>query len=457
MLRRIAGKRFAKPSGSLARFINYQSQYAQAYQIPRRTWPKKLAITLGVLSVGLGAGYYFYWPKHTFPTTVAAILRKGLWAESDKGEFDFQLALKYYLAALDECHEQNVSRLSDEYTGIQLKIAEMYERMNMTENSLSIYSEISAAYMIALTSHGIPEDRRPHIIQKDLRLVIKMAELHKGDPAITKAMLMTHLMVAQEEVAKRSGKLGERILHQQNYNSAANPEQFEDQGDSSFAATSSDSEIVLTNADETITAYKNPQAWLPFRDELFNARDLFVAICLSLGDIEMAVRSKLISTEWMILAECDLPEILMATCNLGSLMYLLAERSESQEAILRKLQTEKRPEFSVLELAEAVKNRAYTLGEAKKCYTSVLANAKMIPTNERYNTLDEAIGLATYGLGVIHLHAGEYAEARQMLRQARLRAKGSGFDSLVQEAEQELAKVDEEEAKEMVQPETALA
>lgn len=69
-----------------------------------------------------GYAYYMWWPKHTFPSSVAKILRKGLWAESDRGEHDYQLALKYYLEALEHCKEIGMDPLCDEYTGVQLKI-----------------------------------------------------------------------------------------------------------------------------------------------------------------------------------------------------------------------------------------------------------------------------------------------------------------------------------------------
>ena len=80
------------------RFSQYN--YTNPYPSPnvnKTSWVKKLFYVTAGLGVITGYAYYMWWPKHTFPSSIAKILRKGLWAESDKGEFDYQLALKHYL------------------------------------------------------------------------------------------------------------------------------------------------------------------------------------------------------------------------------------------------------------------------------------------------------------------------------------------------------------------------
>ena len=106
-----------------------------------------------------------WWPKHTFPSSIAKFLRKGLWAESDRGEFDYQLALKYYLQALEHANEIGLDPLSDEYTGIQLKIGEMFERLNMLTDAAYIYNEIATLYLTVLTA---PRDSQR---DKELKIV----------------------------------------------------------------------------------------------------------------------------------------------------------------------------------------------------------------------------------------------------------------------------------------------
>ena len=57
------------------------------------------------------------------------------------------MALKYYLEALAKCDELGMDKLLDEYTGIQLKIGEMFERLNMMEDAAFIYNEIATLYL----------------------------------------------------------------------------------------------------------------------------------------------------------------------------------------------------------------------------------------------------------------------------------------------------------------------
>ena len=96
-----------------------------------QTWLYTLS---GITAVSVGL-WWLYWPHHTFPTSVAKILRQALWQESDKMEHDYQAALKFYLEAINECDRLSLDPISDEYTGIQLKIAEMYEKLGMFEEA----------------------------------------------------------------------------------------------------------------------------------------------------------------------------------------------------------------------------------------------------------------------------------------------------------------------------------
>ena len=124
----------------------YYNNGYNSYQPPKTPFYQKFLYFIAFGTISGGVAYYLWWPKHTFPSSVAKILRKGLHAESDKGDCDFQLALKYYIQALQECDSLEMDKLSDEYTGIQLKIAEMFERMHMFIVPAFIYNEFSLLY-----------------------------------------------------------------------------------------------------------------------------------------------------------------------------------------------------------------------------------------------------------------------------------------------------------------------
>ncbi|CDR40798.1 CYFA0S05e04610g1_1 [Cyberlindnera fabianii] len=434
------------PSITIARSLATRNprrppQHFAAYR-PRYYWTKVMLSVLGGLGVVSGGLWYFYWPHHTFSTEVAKILRKGLWAESERGGYDYTKALEYYIEALEQAQNQGLEPLCDEYTGIQLKIAEMYEKLSMNQDALMLYSEISAAYLDALTKPGnVPEKLRPHLIQKDLRVVIKSVELNSQNAQMCKMLLLTHLLVAQEEVAKRSATAANLITRDHPHQGIQGEREaghIEVDGSHSEPQLMTAENIHTSpSGDGVIELEHNREAWEPFADELFNARDLFVAICLATGDIASAARAKTATTEWMIHADRHPGEILMSQTNLGSIMYLNAEAFEDKVARGKK---EGNVPADEMNYNEKAKDQSLTL--AIKCYQSVLDSAKKFPANLRQDDrLEESIALSTYGLGVIKLHVGELAPAKNLLRESRLRAKGAGFEDLVVQAEVELEKV----------------
>jgi len=283
-----------------------------------------------------------WWPKHTFPSSVAKILRKGLWAESDRGEHDYQLALKYYLEALEHCKEIGMDPLCDEYTGVQLKIGEMFERLGMMSDAAFVYNEIATLYLSVLTAKPIDSkdsirlisrDLRRHLIQKDLRIAIKLVELNKNNPALCKAILVTHLIIAQDEVNKLGGSAGKLNLV-----TKLNPDEKDKQEPNKFTATLDNDSILINDESgkEIASIKKTPEVWEPFTDEFFNAMDLLSAICISTGDLAMASKVKIAMTESMLLADVEHGKMLLSQCNLGSLLYMQAEELEAQEIAMKK-------------------------------------------------------------------------------------------------------------------------
>lgn len=251
-----------------------------------------LVLTGGLLSAAIAFKYYTW---HNYPPEVAAKLRKGLRAEIDGGgpkKPDYKLALQYYLEALEEADKTNINPLSDEYTGLQIKIAEMYEKLYMDNEARALYRELGTSYIQALADGTkIDERLRPHLIQRDLRVALKTAMYESSvNPNIAKMGLLVHFMMAQKEVASKDPDAAKLIQSERNR-----------------------SEINLSiPIDEAGKGIKKSDAWQPFRDELFSARDMFVALCLATGDIGLALQTKLATTEWMTAAGCDIGDILMS-------------------------------------------------------------------------------------------------------------------------------------------------
>lgn len=474
---------------------NYNTNKTYAnYNPPKTSLAKKFLYATVGFALFTGYAYYMWWPKHTFPSSVAKILRKGLWAESDKGEFDYQLALKYYLEALEHCKEIGVDSLSDEYTGIQLKIAEMFERLNMLNDAAFVYNEIATMYLSVLTakngSSGADDnadagagasgvagsdkyknrikgrEHRRHLIQKDLRIAIKLVELNSGNPQLCKAILVTHLVIAQDEVNKLLGDRNELKLI------TSAPEVGGGAGAQNYTAVLDNDAILINDQQgkEIARIKKRPEVWEPFTDEFFNAMDLLSAICINTGDLAMASKVKIVMTENMLLADVAPSKMLLSQCNLGSLLYMQAEELEAREIAMKrqfanvagvdyeqikksqdlventKVQEklkEKIPAADQAEFDKIATTRDVCLKLATKSYDAVLQFAKSIPPEivKEHNEINETVALATYGLGVINLHMSEYDKAERLLRESRVRSKACDYEYLIPEIERELGKL----------------
>ncbi|KAG2731047.1 hypothetical protein G9P44_006196 [Scheffersomyces stipitis] len=450
----------------------YSYQYNQPYNAGTTIWRKLLYVGVGFVAL-TGYGYYMFWPKHTFPKSVAAILRKGLWAESEKGENDYQLALKYYLEALEHCNEIGMDTLSDEYTGIQLKVGEMFERLNMPQDAAFVYNEIATLYLMVLTATPESEqgrrindrEHRRHLIQKDLRIATKLVELNRDNPQLCRAILITHLIIAQDEVRKQSPSSASQLAK------LTSPDEVHTTDN--YKATVHDDSIVIRNGDVVTSFKKSPELWEPFAEEYFNAMDLLGAFCISLGDLSMASKVKISMTESMLLADVEPHKILLSQCNLGSLLYLQAEEFQAQEIAWRRKfsqqsgieyekikseellnnlsnseQVQKELEKAIpaadkIKYEESIASKDKCLQLSIKSYESVLEFAKGLPQEiVKGNTaVGEGVALATYGLGVVYLHLSQYDKAERLLRESRVRSKNCGYDELITQIERELNKL----------------
>lgn len=350
-------------------------------------------------------------------------MREGLWAEQHSPP-DYKAALLSYLAALEQADIVNLPPLSDEYTGLQLKIAEMYEKLGMIEEARLMYRELGTAYIQALTEGNgtekkkMPDRLRSHMIQRDLRVALKTAYLEShSNPNMAKMGLMVHFMMAQEEVARRNPEMAKLIRGSTDINKSSDGQGF---------TLSFDIEPKANVID----------AWSPFREELFSARDMYVALCVATGDIGHAIQTKLVSTEWMAVCGFDAGETLMSFYNVGSMLYLQAEDFEVMDHKGTTM-TPGSTSTTTQEMAET------SLKTAQSCFTMILELIAGLPSKRRREgDVDQVQALATYGLGVIALHKGDLEKASELLRESRLRAKGCEYEDLVVNSEMELEKVD---------------
>lgn len=490
----------------LTQFQNQQRRSIQTYFPPARPKPYRWMILGGIGLVALSVLYKWYY-RHNYPAEVAAKLRKALKAELKTENPDYKVALQFYLEALEEADALQMDPVSDEYTGLQVKIAEMYEKLGMDEDARLLYRELGTAYVQALAGRGIPASLRPHIIQRQLRVALKTAMFEsKTNPNFAKMGLLVHFLIAQKEIVARDPSLKDIIegdpklgpeanqerrainvteLLQEDMQRMKNEEQEGKKGGFFSSLTSSFSSSSSSSSAAPSTSHS--EAWEPFRDELFSARDMFVALCIATGDIGVALKTKLTTTEWMAVAGCDIGEILMSFYNVASIFYLQSEELElmheralqmqNQAAEGNKLDNAAKPSAPIAISAPVptpgqgqgqgqvqgqgtpikplvmpqLHNPHHTheelaqeaINNAKTCYEVILKVVDDLPGHARRDTrVAEAHALSIYGLGVIALHKSQLDKAQELLRESRLRAKGCGFEDLVVNSELELKKLD---------------
>lgn len=122
---------------------------------------------------------YLWQPWNPYSNEVSKELRKGLWEERDGNE-DYLNALKYYLKAMKVAKEnEHMDQLSMQYTGIVLKVAEMYQNLKMTDNLTATYYNLST-FIFENLIHGTIKDDNPEkelLIDRDLIVITRWAML----------------------------------------------------------------------------------------------------------------------------------------------------------------------------------------------------------------------------------------------------------------------------------------
>ncbi|CAI5137738.1 ANL_HP_G0117790.mRNA.1.CDS.1 [Saccharomyces cerevisiae] len=189
------------------RFKFYSTLKEQSFwRIPfkRRSKLQKWVLSTGIVSFIAFNIWWVYWPHHTFPKPVAKILRKGLHSEIKKEGANYQKSLEYYLEALEECKAENVDLLSDEYTGIEIKIGEMYEKLHMYNDATALYGDMLKKFYNELSKTTDKSTKRKFfLLKRDLQILVRFNEINK-DSETNATLLIMHLLLAQREFLENS-------------------------------------------------------------------------------------------------------------------------------------------------------------------------------------------------------------------------------------------------------------
>lgn len=397
---------------------------------------RTIVLLLAILS---GCAAWLAYPRHTFSPEVATTLRKALKAESESfGGQNLPEAVKYYVEALVEAEAQGLSPLTDEYTGIQLKLAEIYELMENQGAANDVYMDICKTYMDALVNNKVSAEARPHCIHKALRVALKLTHHSKEQnwPSVA-PNLEKVIDVAQSEVVSRCPKASDLMM-------------VADVGAVDWKKHKAEMHKARAVA-ASMRASGDFDMWMPFKDELIAAREMLTTIKLAVAKTDEALCDKETTILIMRASGCPPPSILLTTANLASMLYQKAERAEelayltTQNKFDKETMAELVPDAGGPISADEIKHRStLILKQSEKLYQQLLKSVipAMDPEERRTRDVEEAQALCTYGLGVISIKTGELDKASGLLRETRARAMESGFDDMVLAADGELTKVD---------------
>lgn len=417
----------------------------------KRTWPRVLGVTLLLAGSYLGWKWYTH---HNYPLEVAQKLKEGLMAELNGSGYrqpDNKKALMFYIEALHIADKLEMSPLSDEYTGIQFKIADMYARLGYFDEAMWMYTEVCGVYLSALERNAFEAQSRVHAIKRVLMIATTMALYMEDRPQIARLSLLPSLVAAEKELARNSPEIVE-----------------------AFKGKPSDPSLVYQQfkdglaPNNSLTGY-----WPEFRDQLFALREVYTASSIAVGDYYNALLTKLRTTELQLTSGANVGDMLLSTTNIASLLYLqgsfeqvttkdMKESGEnpSQDTIIdRKTDLEGvgagnlpgvpskeklyHPVPASLVADPKLTGPDAYFAAARAQYQFVLDRISKLGIWQRRGPfVSEAQAIATYGLGVVACHYGEWAKAEEYLREARLRARGLEVESLMDSAQSELSKIE---------------
>lgn len=352
-------------------------------------------------------GYWKYITHHNYPPTVADLLKEGLMATINGGgprKPDYSKAFVKYVEALQEADRLGMDPLSDEYTGIQIIIAESYERLNLLPEAASMYSEVANTYLIALTKGDVPASQRDRIIARDLRVVLMAATLLSTNAESFKSafeLLRLHLVLATKEAASKS-------------------EELKAGGKATFDLQMLD-DFKTGQLPDTLLE----SCWGSYKHEIVAIRDLMAGMATARGEYAQALMVKTKTTEMMAVSGFSIGECLLSVANIASLLYL-------QSVNLK---------FSSPESKESELGAPQFLDMSEQFYKKIIETIDSLNVR-RKDLLHEAYVMSLYGSGVISATKGNWALASEQLNEARLRARGSEMESLMETCKGEISKID---------------
>ncbi|KAK9325230.1 hypothetical protein V1517DRAFT_270113 [Lipomyces orientalis] len=396
-------------------------------------WTRRRLALVGVLAI---AGMvYVMFPKHNYPKEVADLIRLGLKAERKDTPDNYERAISFYLSALEVAEHLDMSQTCDEYTGLQIKVGEILERLDAYESALLMYNNILDNGIVWLQE----DPRRAGTMSFDklvryLRVSVRAAEVAETIEQTSANLPMLGMWI--ETLQKRLPD---------NYSKLLPTHVMDIEQDRPIPLESYDFPQSPTTEEKRQFKHVDHD----IEDTLSLARDYYATLLIQNSRPGIGYQLKNENIKLMQIMDNPLPRILRTQVDIASAYFICYERATADES-----QIANQPDAPrYLQLAEAC------LKDALSRMTEIRASSDepLRYSEEDHQDLDIAQALAIYGLGVIEAKKTNYRAAMDLLKEARIRAMGSQYPELVDKIKEEWSIIMEHLNKDRVMDTDAIA
>lgn len=415
----------------------------------KRNWIIFKRVFLGISTFAM---VMIIWqPWNPYSKQVSRNLRKGLWSESEKEGKNYMIALKYYQKALDISNEEHMDQLDPKYTGIVLKIAEMYDNMEMRSEEREVYKKLSEFLYGKLTNGEVEEKWKDILLNRDLVVRTRLLELAEKDTIVDdKYELLDSMALCEERIKDKWPFLAQMGAKNGNMGSIEGMDIMEvlDLNSSrwSISAYMKRRRFVKKYCNEEgVKFFDNFLAkWPYFMQDLIRARDLFAMMEMTGKGSNLAIELLKSNLLWMQLSDYHPIYLGTAILNLGSAYYMKSERHEMHASQLKKLLEKEENEDKRLDLEMHYKHEEKEQMKALEMSGSIygklldkMGGIEGVKAHKKDRQLQACLSMTLYSIGVVELHRMNYFESQRYFSQAKEVAADNELTQIVDKVDAE--------------------
>lgn len=379
------------------------------------------------------------------PDEIFEVLRKAMEAETRN---DFQTALKYYKEALVLCDELEIEEVNQEYTGIALCIAHIYELQEKYNKALVIYEEIGYRIVQGLTLEYYEPEKRDRLITQGLVVFSRYARLlAPEDFEKAKSALRLMISIAEKRIVEYypsllpvlEGALNAEMIDITTQNLKASLSDLSDTSrnnalDDFFRKNNEVPLAIPADSQSTSLLALFAEGWPGYSGDLLAARDIYANICIDHEQYAEALSWLLKNTSYAMIGVNSAYNF---TCSMSKLgMTNIYGREYAKKHLIEMLdnisKTENLVDQGYYKREISIYNAVLRVGpnNARDAFekTLIFLNTFRSLLVKRENpslppqiaiSLELSEGLCYHGLGIIQLQNGEIENATENFIRAR--------------------------------------